>query len=114
MTAKRGLNMPNESAEHRAARDALLREEIELRRHLERVAAQRGALPPGGNAIDDEFDGEQGPVRLSQMFEPGKDLVYSSGGNDFHPDYFGRTEWNLLDLTPEGRGGDWGPKLTYP
>jgi predicted dithiol-disulfide oxidoreductase (DUF899 family) len=30
------------------ARDALLAEEIELRRHIERVAKQRRALPPGG------------------------------------------------------------------
>jgi hypothetical protein len=22
--------------------------------------------------------------------------------------------WNVLDLTPEGRGGEWGPKLSYP
>ena len=37
--------IPNESAEYRAARTALLAEEIELRRHIERVAAQRRALP---------------------------------------------------------------------
>jgi Bacterial protein of unknown function (DUF899) len=42
------VRMPNESAEYRAARTALLAEEIELRRHIERVAAQRRALPPGG------------------------------------------------------------------
>jgi predicted dithiol-disulfide oxidoreductase (DUF899 family)/predicted enzyme related to lactoylglutathione lyase len=218
-----GLHMPHESAEYRTARDALLREEIELRRHLERVAAQRRALPPGGKAIDYEFVGEDGPVRLSQMFAAGKDSlityawmfgperdtscsscagfldgldgaaphvmfranlaviargpierlvsfkrargwrhlrVYSSGENGFHRDYGGRTAegndnpminvfhrdgdgirhtwgselfyaqsdsgqhprhngtldllWNVLDLTPEGRGGDWGPKLEYP
>ena len=39
---------PNESAEYRRAREALLAEEIELRRHIERVAEQRRALPPGG------------------------------------------------------------------
>ena len=39
--------IPNESAEYRAARTALLAEEIELRRHIERVAAQRRALPQG-------------------------------------------------------------------
>ena len=22
--------------------------------------------------------------------------------------------WNVLDMTPEGRGGDWYPKLDYP
>ena len=42
------MRIPNESAEYRAARTALLAEEIELRRHIERVAAQRRALPQGG------------------------------------------------------------------
>src|SRR4051794_8892507 len=42
------VRIRNESAEYRAARTALLAEEIELRRHIERVAAQRRALPPGG------------------------------------------------------------------
>jgi len=43
-----GVHFPNESAEYRAARNALLAEEIELRRHIERVAEQRRALPAGG------------------------------------------------------------------
>ncbi len=34
------VRFPNESAAYRAARRALLAEEMELRRHLERVAAQ--------------------------------------------------------------------------
>ena len=38
-------HFPNESAEYRAARNALLVAEIELRRHIERVASQRRALP---------------------------------------------------------------------
>lgn len=38
---------PGESAEYRAARQSLLAEEIELRRHMTRVTAQRAALPPG-------------------------------------------------------------------
>ena len=42
------VRFPNESPEYRAARTALLAEEIELRRHIERVAEQRRALPPGG------------------------------------------------------------------
>jgi hypothetical protein len=42
------VRIPNESAKYRAARTALLVEEIELRRHIERVAAPRRALPPGG------------------------------------------------------------------
>ena len=42
------IRFPGESEEYRAAREELLRAEIELRRHTERVAAQRRALPPGG------------------------------------------------------------------
>ncbi len=72
-------HFPNESAEYRAARDALLAEEIKLRRHLERVADQRRALPPGGEIPQDfEFISETGPVRLSHLFGK-KDtlLIYS-------------------------------------
>jgi predicted dithiol-disulfide oxidoreductase (DUF899 family) len=55
------MRFPNESAEYRAARAALLAEEIELRRHMERVAAQRRALPPGGAVTGDyRFVGEDG------------------------------------------------------
>ena len=67
--AKYGYRYPNESAEYRRARTALLAEEIELRRHIERVAAQRRALPPGGEVPEDYlFQGEQGPARLSELF----------------------------------------------
>ncbi|WGS52814.1 DUF899 domain-containing protein [Paraburkholderia sp. D15] len=60
---------PNESAAYRSARNDLLAEEIELRRHIERVAAQRRALPPGGVVPEDyRFVGEAGPVTLSGMF----------------------------------------------
>lgn len=60
---------PNESPEYRAARTALLAEEIELRRHLWRVAAQRRGLPPGGNVPKDySFDSPDGPMRLSDLF----------------------------------------------
>lgn len=68
--------LPNESAEYRAARNALLAEEIELRRHAERVAQMRRELPPGGEVpVDYEFIGENGPVRLSELFG-GKDTLY--------------------------------------
>ena len=46
------VRFPNESAEYRAAR-TLLAEEIELRRHIERVAELRRALPPGGEVTRD-------------------------------------------------------------
>ena len=47
------LHFPGESVEYRGARNALLAEEMELRRQIERVAAQRRALPAGG-AIPEE------------------------------------------------------------
>ena len=51
--AKFGYTYPNESAEYRKARAALLAEEIELRRHIERVAEQRRSLPLGGEVPED-------------------------------------------------------------
>lgn len=220
--AKHGHNYPNESKEYRAARTKLLAEEIELRRHIERVAEQRRALPLGGEAREDyAFVGENGPIKLSQMFGDHDTLVvynwmygpqrerpcpmctsllsawdgeapdieqrvalavvakspidrlkafkqergwrhlklYSSGGNSFNKDYFadgpngedwpafnvftkhngkvyhfwgaemtGATAdpgqdprgapdlmpiWTILDATPEGRGTDWYPQLSY-
>ncbi len=73
------VRFPNESAEYRAARTALLAEEIELRRHLERVAAQRRALPPGGQVLGDyRFQGEHGPSDLAGLFGDKQTLgVYS-------------------------------------
>jgi predicted dithiol-disulfide oxidoreductase (DUF899 family) len=69
LAAANTAHFPNESTEYRAARNALLIEEIELRRHLERVAGQRRALPPGGEIPQDfAFAAETGPVRLSSLF----------------------------------------------
>ena len=60
---------PNDSDEYRRARTALLAEEIELRRHIERVAAQRRALPLGGEARDYSFKDETGKtVKLADLF----------------------------------------------
>jgi predicted dithiol-disulfide oxidoreductase (DUF899 family) len=70
------MNFPNESRQYRAARDKLLKAELELRKQVEAVAAQRRRLPPGGEVPEDYlFEGENGPVRLSQLFERGKTLV---------------------------------------
>ena len=80
-----GVALPGESHEYRAARDRLLEREIELRRAMEAVAALRRELPPGGPVETDYvFDGEgadgaPADVRLSELFEPGKDslAIYS-------------------------------------
>ena len=47
------LQFPGESAEYRTARNALLDAEVALRRQIEAVAAQRRALPPGGEPPED-------------------------------------------------------------
>jgi predicted dithiol-disulfide oxidoreductase (DUF899 family) len=73
------LHFPNESAEYRRVRNALLEEEMALRRQIERVAAQRRALPPGGVVPEDYlFEGEEGPMRLSQLFRGRETLVVYS------------------------------------
>jgi predicted dithiol-disulfide oxidoreductase (DUF899 family) len=67
---------PNDSAEYRRARTALLAEEIELRRQIQRVAAQRRALPLGGEPPDYAFLDEQGKtLRLADMFGEHDTLV---------------------------------------
>jgi len=214
---------PGESRAYRRARDKLLEAEMQLRKHVEQVAALRRKLPPGGEVAHDyKFDEGERKIRLAQLFERGKDslILYSymfgpdmkapcpmctsfldsldgaaphvlqranlavvakspigrirefarsrgwrnlrllsSAGNSYNRDYHGEapdgsqlpslnvfvrrngkilhffhTElmfakaekgqnqrhidmawplWNLLDFTPEGRGGDWYPKLEY-
>jgi predicted dithiol-disulfide oxidoreductase (DUF899 family) len=47
------LRYPNESNEYRAARNALLDDEIALRAQIETVAAKRRALPMGGEVPED-------------------------------------------------------------
>lgn len=214
-------SFPNESAAYRKARNALLVEEIELRRHLERVAALRRQLPSGGEVTRTyRFESETGPVTLadlfgdrdtlliySYMFGPARKApcpsctsfmatweekmpdieqrvsfvmmarspierlieakkargwtrlrVHSDGSGDYTRDYVSAADddipgysvftrrdgvirhfwsgemsgqmadpgqdprgapdmdplWNLFDTTPEGRGTDWYPKLSYP
>ena len=79
LAKKNGVRFPNESDEYRRARDVLLAEEIELRRHIERVAELRRALPPGGVVSKDyRFEGENGPVVFSNLFGDKQTLaVYS-------------------------------------
>lgn len=75
------IRFPGESGEYRQARNRLLEAEVELRRAIERVAAQRRELPLGGIVPEDyrfEEAGD-GEVTLSQLFAPGKDtlVIYS-------------------------------------
>lgn len=65
LAARNRAQFPNESAEYRQARNALLAEEIELRRHIERVAVLRRRLPQGGEVTKTyRFEGEDGPLPL--------------------------------------------------
>jgi predicted dithiol-disulfide oxidoreductase (DUF899 family) len=74
-----GVRYPNESAEYRRAREALLAEEIELRRHIERVAEQRRKLPPGGEVTKNYvFEGENGKAGLAELFGDKSTLVIYS------------------------------------
>ena len=72
-------HFPNESAEYRRARQNLLIEEIELRRHNERVAELRRALPPGGEVTKSYmFEGERGKVSFADLFGDKQTLaIYS-------------------------------------
>jgi predicted dithiol-disulfide oxidoreductase (DUF899 family) len=54
------IRWAGESADYRRARTALLAEEIELRRRIQRVAEQRRTLPAGPAAKDYRFLDEQG------------------------------------------------------
>jgi predicted dithiol-disulfide oxidoreductase (DUF899 family) len=79
LAAKNRTHLPNESTEYRQSRNALLAEEIELRRHIERVAALRRGLPPGGVVPEDyTFEGRDGKVNLSRLFGDKDTLVIYS------------------------------------
>lgn len=67
---------PGDSDEYRKAREALLAEEIDLRRHIWRVAELRRALPLGGEARPYRFLDENGKeVGLGDLFGPHDTLV---------------------------------------
>jgi len=69
LAARNAASFPNESPEYRAARNALLVQEIEIRRAIERVAELRRQLPPGGEVPEDyRFTGEDGPTTLAALF----------------------------------------------
>lgn len=77
------ISFPGETQEYRRARNNLLEAEVELRRQIETVAAQRRALPLGGEVRTDYVfegspPGEKGfkAIRLSELFEPDKDSLF--------------------------------------
>src|ERR1700752_1193313 len=79
LAKRNSMTLPNESDEYRRARNALLQEEIELRRHIERVAEQRRALPPGGPVTKDyQFQVEKGPATFADLFGDKQTLLFYS------------------------------------
>jgi predicted dithiol-disulfide oxidoreductase (DUF899 family) len=82
LSVEHDIRFPGESEECRRERNSLLDAEAELRRAIERVAAQRRALPPGGAVPDDyRFEEVSGgrELTLSELFAPGSDtlVIYS-------------------------------------
>jgi predicted dithiol-disulfide oxidoreductase (DUF899 family) len=83
------VRFPGESAAYREARDQLLEAEMNLRKNLEEVAALRRKLPLGGEVAQDYVftagatdlndSRTERKVRLSELFQPGKDtlIIYS-------------------------------------
>jgi predicted dithiol-disulfide oxidoreductase (DUF899 family) len=69
MAAASTTRWPDETADYRKARTALLAEEIELRRRITQVAEQRRSLPPGPIAKDYRFlDAEGNEMGLADLF----------------------------------------------
>jgi predicted dithiol-disulfide oxidoreductase (DUF899 family) len=110
---------PGESAKYRSAREKLLRSEMKLRLQIEAVAA--------GNTYNRDYHGEsEGGAQLPMMnvFVRRNGRIYHTYGTEllFAPSERGQDGrhvdsfwplWNLFDLTPEGRGTDWYPRLQY-
>src|SRR5689334_4268279 len=61
------IRFPGESDEYRTARNELLDAEVELRRAIERVAAQRRALPLGG-PVPEDYRSEEHTSELQSQF----------------------------------------------
>jgi predicted dithiol-disulfide oxidoreductase (DUF899 family) len=107
MAAHRQPRFSNESAEYARAREALLAEEIEVRRHVGRFAAQLRELPEGPLVDDFRFIDETGmEVGLAQMFGRHDTLVLYSwmfGPERERPcpmctNFIGSLESNAADL----------------
>lgn len=77
LAAKRKPRFANESAAYAKAREALLAEELEVRRHLGRLARQNRELPQGPEMPETwKFVGMNGgEVGLAEMFGPRDTLV---------------------------------------
>ncbi len=86
------LVAPGASNEYRKAREKLLLAEKDVMQQIEQVAQMRRELPQGPEVPDYEFIGTDGPVRLSQLFAPGREpylvmyhLMYWADDDEFCP-----------------------------
>jgi predicted dithiol-disulfide oxidoreductase (DUF899 family) len=86
------LIAPSASGEYRQAREKLLAAEKNLMQQIEQVAQMRRDLPEGPEVPDYEFIGLDGPVRLSQLFQSGREpylviyhLMYWADDDEFCP-----------------------------
>jgi predicted dithiol-disulfide oxidoreductase (DUF899 family) len=84
-------------------------------------------LSSAGNSYNRDYHGETadgGQMPVLSLFVRRDDRIYHSYSTElaFAPPEPGQNQrhidmmwplWNLLDLTPEGRGADWYPRLTY-
>ncbi len=78
------ISFPNESAQYRQARNALLDKEIEVREQVAQLGALRRRLPLGGEVPQDYIfeelaDGEVRQVRLSQLFRADQEALFLYG-----------------------------------
>lgn len=92
MTMIDRLLAPGASSEYRQSREKLLAAEKQVMQQIEQVAQMRRELPQGPEVPDYEFVGLDGPVRLSQLFEPGREpylvvyhLMYWPDDDEFCP-----------------------------
>jgi predicted dithiol-disulfide oxidoreductase (DUF899 family) len=127
------FRFPGETDSYGRARNQLLQAEIGLDGALKRTFARaRGwnrvrLLSSAGNNYHRDYygensDGGQQPSlnvfvrrngKIHHFFHSELLLVPSGAGqNQRHVDMIWPL-WNLLDFTPEGRGSDWYPSLSY-
>jgi predicted dithiol-disulfide oxidoreductase (DUF899 family) len=107
LAAKNNAHFPNESPEYRRARNALLAEEIELRRSIERVAALRRALPSGGRIPEDyAFEGSNGTVRISRNLRERVALAVTARSPiERLLDFKKERGWKNLQIYSDTKGG---------
>jgi predicted dithiol-disulfide oxidoreductase (DUF899 family) len=124
LAAKAKTPFPGASPEYDRARASLLADEIEFRRQMTRLnfvqtvgddyAKDLGVLMPDGSEypalVVYRRDGDQ--VRLFWASEMTREMADPGQDPRDAPDDLASL-WTILDLTPEGRGTDWYPKLQY-